>query len=245
MSDVLTMIWKERKSMFRARGRKSQTALTILMPIILAIYLPWQEGTAWFHNAMSFIPMILIPFILVGITIPDSFAGERERHTLGTLLASRLSDRSILVGKIATSVLFAWLASLGILLLSAVTVNVLLWEGSVMFYTGTVLAADVALSLLVALMTAGAGILISMRMDTVQSAQQALMMILMVPLVVVQIGGLVVLQTTRDRGQISELFASIELGEVALVLTGALLVIDLILLAAAFATFQRSRLLLS
>jgi len=245
MSDVFTMMWKERKSMFRAKGRKSQTALTIIMPILLAIYLPWQEGVAWFHNALSFVPVIVIPFILVGLTIPDSFAGERERHTLGTLLASRLSDRSILIGKIAASVLFAWGATIAVLLLSALTVNALNWDGTVMFYSSTVLAADLALSLLVALMTAGAGVLISMRMDTVQSAQQSLMMILMIPLVVVQIGGVVVLQNMGGRGQIKEFFAALELGEVALVVAVALLVIDLVLLVGAFASFRRARLILS
>lgn len=245
MSDVLTMIWKERKSMFRARGRKSQTALTVIMPILIAIYLPWQEGTSWFHNALSFVPMILIPFILVGITIPDSFAGERERHTLGTLLASRLSDRSILAGKVAASVLFAWFATIGILLLSALTVNILHWSGSLMFYSGTVLAADLALSLLVALMTAGAGVLISMRMDTVQSAQQTLMMILMVPLVLIQIGGVVLLGSMGDQGKLKEFFEALELGEVALAVVLALLVIDVLLLAGAVLTFRRSRLILS
>jgi len=244
-SDLFTMMWKERKSMFRAKGRKSQTALTIIMPLILAIYLPWQEGTAWFHNAMSFVPMILIPFILVGITVPDSFAGERERHTLATLLASRLSDRSILVGKIAASVLFAWSATIAVLLLSAITVNVLHWDGAVMFYSGTVFAADLALSLLVALMTAGAGVLISMRMDTVQSAQQALMMILMIPLVVIQIGGVVALQTMGDRGQIKAFFEALELSEVALVVVAVLIIIDLVLLAVAIASFRRARLILS
>ncbi len=244
MSDVFTMMWKERKSMFRAKGRKSQTALTIIMPILLAIYLPWQEGVAWFHNALSFVPVIVIPFILVGLTIPDSFAGERERHTLGTLLASRLSDRSILIGKIAASVLFAWLATIAVLLLSALTVNILNWDGTVMFYSSTVLAADLAISLLVALMTAGAGVLISMRMDTVQSAQQSLMMILMIPLVIVQIGGVVLLQTMGGRGQIKEFFAALELGEVALVVAGALLIIDLILIAGAVLSFRRARLIL-
>lgn len=244
MSDVFTMMWKERKSMFRAKGRKSQTALTIIMPILLAIYLPWQEGVAWFNNALSFVPVIVIPFILVGLTIPDSFAGERERHTLGTLLASRLSDRSILIGKIAASVLFAWGATIAVLLLSALTVNALNWDGTVMFYSRTVLAADLALSLLVALMTAGAGVLISMRMDTVQSAQQSLMMILMIPLVVVQIGGVVILQTMGGRGQIKEFFASVELGEVALIVAVALVIIDLILIAGAFLSFRRARLIL-
>jgi ABC-2 type transport system permease protein len=218
--------------------------LTVIMPILIAIYLPWQEGQAWFHNAMSFVPVILIPFILVGITIPDSFAGERERHTLGTLLASRLSDRSILIGKIAASVLFAWAATIGILLLSAITVNALYWEGAVMFYSGTVLVADLAISLLVALLTAGAGVLISMRMDTVQSAQQSLMMILMIPLVVIQIGGVIALQSMGGRGQIKEFFAALELGEVALVVAVALLIIDLVLLVGAFASFRRARLIL-
>ncbi len=245
MSDVFTMIWKERKSMFRARGRKSQTALTVIMPILLAIYLPWQEGLSWFHNALSLVPMIVLPFILVGITIPDSFAGERERHTLGTLLSSRLSDRSILIGKIAASVLFAWSATIAVLLLSALTVNVLNWDGTIMFYSGTVLAADLALSFLVALMTAGAGVLISMRIDTVQSAQQALMMILIIPLVVAQIGGVVVLQMYGGSGQIKEFFAALELGEVALVVASVLLIIDLVLLVGAFASFRRARLILS
>ncbi len=245
MSDVFTMIWKERKSMFRARGRKSQTALTVTMPILLAIYLPWQEGLSWFHNALSLVPIIVLPFILVGITIPDSFAGERERHTLGTLLSSRLSDRSILIGKIAASVLFAWSATIAVLLLSALTVNVLNWDGTIMFYSGTVLAADLALSFLVALMTAGAGVLISMRIDTVQSAQQALMMILIIPLVVAQIGGVVVLQMYGGSGQIKEFFAALELGEVALVVASVLLIIDLVLLVGAFASFRRARLILS
>lgn len=244
MSDVFTMIWKESKSMFRARGRKSQTALTVIMPILLAIYLPWQEGLSWFHNALSLVPMIVLPFILVGLTIPDSFAGERERHTLGTLLSSRLSDRSILIGKIAASVLFAWSATIAVLLLSALTVNVLNWDGTIMFYSGTVLAADLTLSFLVALMTAGAGVLISMRIDTVQSAQQALMMILIIPLVVVQIGGVVVLQMYGGSGQIKEFFASLELGEVALAVAGALVIIDLILITGAFLSFRRARLIL-
>ncbi len=189
--------------------------------------------------------MILVPFVLVGLAIPDSFAGERERHTLGTLLASRLSDRSILVGKVAASVLFAWVAAVAILLLSAVTANILSWDGSIMFYSATVLAADLSISLLVALLTAGAGVLISMRLDTVQSAQQALMMILMIPLVVVQLGVVVLLQSMKDTGKIKDFVQALELSEVALAVVLILLAIDVLLLAAASLSFKRSRLILS
>jgi ABC-2 type transport system permease protein len=245
INDLLSVMWKERKGLFRVQGRKSQAILTILMPVLLAIYLPWQEGLDWFHNALSFVLAILLPFMIVGISIPDSFAGERERNTLATLLASRLSDRAILFGKITVSVLFAWLVTVAVLLMSAVTVNVLHWDGGVRFFTGTVILADLGLSFFVALLTAGAGVLISLRSSTVQSAQQALMSILMVPLVLIQIAGLVVLQMSGGREQLKEFFVRLQLGEVALILVGGLAMIDLILIAAAWARFQRSRLILA
>ena len=46
-----------------------------------------------------------LPLALSGVMIIDSFAGERERQTLETLLASRLPDRAILLGKVIAVVL--------------------------------------------------------------------------------------------------------------------------------------------
>jgi ABC-2 type transport system permease protein len=46
----------------------------------------------------------------------DAIAGERERHTLETLLASRISDRAILLGKVIVTTGYAWgTALLGLL----------------------------------------------------------------------------------------------------------------------------------
>ena len=66
--------------------------------------------------------------------IPESFAGERERHTLGTLLASRLPDHAILLGKVAVAVGYAWVMTLMLLLVSLVVVNVTPWDGQVLLY---------------------------------------------------------------------------------------------------------------
>ena len=44
----------------------------------------------------------------IGPEVPDPLPRERERHTLETLLASRLSDRAILLGKIGAAVGFEW-----------------------------------------------------------------------------------------------------------------------------------------
>ncbi len=122
--------------------------------------------------------------MLVGMTIPESFAGERERHTLATLLASRLPDRAILFGKMAVSIAFGWGMTLFVLLVSLVTVNIanaVQGDGGFLFYSWRILLADLGLSLLLAVTVSGAGVLISLRSSTVQEAQQILMSAFMIP----------------------------------------------------------------
>jgi ABC-2 type transport system permease protein len=50
-----------------------------------------------------------LPLVLSAIMIAESLAGERERRTLETLLASRLSERAILLGKMSAAVLLGWM----------------------------------------------------------------------------------------------------------------------------------------
>jgi ABC-2 type transport system permease protein len=61
---------------------------------------------------------LLIPLLLSGIITSDSFAGERERNTLESLLSAPLRSRDLLLGKVLTPFLPAlgvtWL-SFGIL----------------------------------------------------------------------------------------------------------------------------------
>ena len=71
---------------------------------------------------------------MITAVIADSFAGERERHTLETLLASRLSDHSILFGKIAASMAYGWLISLSCILAGAITVNIVNWHGQIFIF---------------------------------------------------------------------------------------------------------------
>ncbi|MGD2179330.1 MAG: ABC-2 type transporter, partial [Anaerolineae bacterium] len=132
VSDIVTVMWKERKGLFRVRGRRAQALLALFSPILLAIYFPLQEGAAWVEGPLALLLAFVAPLILVGLSIPDSFAGERERHTLPTLLASRLPDRAILFGKIITCVAFGWGATLILLLASLVAVNVAHWGGHIL-----------------------------------------------------------------------------------------------------------------
>lgn len=243
LDDILTIMWKESKSMFRYQGSRSRFLLVLLSPILLATVFPWQWGPDWVAEIPSVILSIVVAVILVGITIPESFAGERERHTLNTLLASRLSDRAILFGKMGISIVFAWGVTLAVLLLSLVTVNVAHWDGELLLYTPTVVIADLVLSLLMATLFASAGVLISMRSETVQQAAQILMAIFLVPVMLLQVIAMVF------RNQLNDLLGgslgNLDGTQVLLVVTGVLLLLTAGVLAAAVARFRRSRLFLA
>jgi ABC-2 type transport system permease protein len=241
--DLKTVMWKERKGLFRVRGSRARALLTILVPVVMiAVVMPLQLGEEWLDAAWSLVGSILIPFILVGIVIPESFAGERERHTLETLLASRLPDRAILFGKVVLAIAYGWGMTLVVLVVSLVTVNLLHWDGQVMFYKPAVALADVVVSLLIAGLVANLGVLISLRSETAQGAQQALMSALMIPLLVLQLLPAVMFSVVPNGREILTEWLSVDFTQVALILTAALLVVNVGLLLAAMARFQRARL---
>jgi len=238
IEDIFTVIWKERKGMFRFRGSRSRFLMILLAPLLMAIIFPLQAGPDWVEALDSVFIAVFIPIILASITIPDSFAGERERHTLGTLLASRLPDRAILFGKVAVTVAFAWGVTLAAIFLGLVIVNVAHWEGKLLLLTPTIALADLALSFLLVTLTTGAGILISLRSKTVQEAMQKLTAILLFPPMV--LGMFMMLLQDRVR----ELIRAIQIEQILLIVVAILVVIDVVVFVAAMTRFQRSRMYL-
>jgi ABC-2 type transport system permease protein len=247
IADVLTVMWKESKGLIRYQGSLTKTMLSLLIPVVMmGIYLPLQIGRALVEGPWSLLATVFIPMMLVGMTIPESFAGERERHTLGTLLASRLPDRAILFGKVTLSVSYAWVITLALHLVSLVMVNVAHWEGQVLFYTPLMTLANVVLSLLLASLMACLGVLISLRAATVQGAQQTLMSATLFPLVFLQMIPLILLNVVPDGREIlKELVAAANPTQIILIIMTVLAVLDLGLLMAAIARFKRARLILS
>lgn len=237
--DILTVLWKEWKSMFRTKGGRSRFVMILLSPVIMAVVFPLMLDTSqeWTDGFFSIIVSVIVPMLLVAVTIPDSFAGERERNTLETLLASRLPDRAILFGKWILSVVFAWGVTLMFLIIGLVTVNIKFWDGQILFYSPTLLAANLSLSILMATVVAGAGVLVSQRSETVQQAAQLLMMIFLVPLIIVQAASMLFL---RD---IISYLENIDGVQLLLMSVAVLLVIDVAVNFAALNRFQRSRLI--
>ncbi|HEY6284940.1 MAG TPA: ABC transporter permease, partial [Ktedonobacteraceae bacterium] len=174
MSDILTMVWKESKDVLFQGGWRSLLR-PLIMVGIMGIYLPLQFGSQWLDlTPLGMVLLLWIPFFVIISFIGDVIAGERERHTLETLLASRMPDRAILLGKVVTTVLYAWGMGVLSLLLGLVLVDLLRTQGKWMFYPLDLFVVALVLILLASVLATSAGVLISLKVSTVRQAQQIL-----------------------------------------------------------------------
>jgi len=236
MSDILTMLWKESKDVLFQGGWRSLIRPLIVVGM-MGIYLPLQLGSQWVAlTPLAMLLLLWIPFFVIISFIGDIIAGERERHTLETLLASRMPDRAILLGKVVAIVLYAWGMSVFSLLLGLVLVNLFRTQGNWMFYPLDLFVDALVLSLLVGVLGASAGTLISMRVATVRQAQQ----ILSIGTIVFVFGIVFVLKAIP-----ANVFSSLTYAQFLLITMACIALLDAILLGLSLASFQRSRLILS
>lgn len=175
INDILAIMWKEAKEIFLLRStlRGGWIGLLVFV-LVFGVFMPLQSGPQWIESPGTILVWAWVPFILVNSIVADSFAGERERRTLETILASRLSDRSILFGKIATAIAYGWGLTLISVVLALVTINIAFSREKLILFSPLFGLAVLALSFLVSSLAAGLGVLVSLRATTVRQAQQTL-----------------------------------------------------------------------
>jgi ABC-2 type transport system permease protein len=247
IADALIVAQKELKEIVLARSagrlntRGGWLNLLIIMGVF-GIFLPYQNGPSWIASPGTLFIWAWVPLFLVSSVTADSFAGERERHTLETLLASRLSDRAILLGKVTAAVLYGWGLTLISVVLGVITINVAFWNGTLRLYPLDFVLAGLLLGLLGAGLAATAGVLVSLRSGSVRQAAQTMNLAIMV-LLFVPIFGLQALPA-ETRAAVFSALQGASLNQILLGVIGLLVVLDAALLAAALARFQRARLIL-
>jgi len=244
IADLRTMFWKEWRSLVRGKARR-QALLTGGILAIWSVWFPIQMGGRdWVSDP---IPMgilgIVMPMMLVGVAIPDAIAGERERRTLGTLLASRLSDRAILYGKLGFAVAIGWLAAPIVLGVSLIVANLVTLDAAPLFFDLDVLVGVLVLGFLCAVLTGAVGIFVGLRSETVQEAQQLTLLGVLTPGMLVGVGATALLANREFAHSMLDFLGSPQAKLLALGVMGVLLVVDLILVAAADRRFRRGRLL--
>lgn len=243
MADVLTVMWKEWRELLRQRESMRGGIMRILIFVgVFGVFLPLQMGREWVESPRLLMLWAWVPLFLVTSVVADSFAGERERHTLETLLASRLSDRSILFGKISAALSYGFgLALIGIVL-GLVTVNLVHGKGELLLYSPMIAVSIIGLMFLGAGLAAGAGVLVSLRASSVRQAQQtmtiAIMLLLFVPIYSVQA------LPENWKMPIAKLFINANTTQLVFIAITVLVVIDILLFVAAMARFKRARLIL-
>jgi ABC-2 type transport system permease protein len=173
MIDAIAIAWKEWREVFGQRGMRGKQGIALFV-VGFGIVLPLENGPAWITSPAVALAWSWVPMFLVTTVIADAFAGERERHTLETLLASRLPDRAILFGKIGAAIGYAGLMTVVSLLLGLVAVNLANRHGGLLLYSLPILLAMCVMGLLGAVFIAAVGVLISLRAATVRQAQQTL-----------------------------------------------------------------------
>jgi ABC-2 type transport system permease protein len=175
--DIFTVMWKEKKELLHAGAQGSSRSGLIGLLIMIAIFgivMPLQWGAMWVESGASLTLWLVIPMMLAATIVADTFAGERERHTLETLLASRLSDQAILLGKLSAAVIFEWVVTQLVFLVALIPTNIVNGRSGFIFYTPTVALSGMLLSLLIAGLVSIIGIMVSLGSGTVKQAQQKL-----------------------------------------------------------------------
>jgi len=243
MADVFTVAWKEWRELLQLGGshRGGRFSLVILIGVF-GVFLPLQAGADWVQSPATVFYWGWVPLMLVGSAVADSFAGERERHTLETLLASRLPDSAILLGKMFAAVTYGWGLVLIMLALSLVTVNLSARTGPLLVFPWRFAVGAPLLALLGSGLAATAGVLVSLRAPTVRQAAQTLNVGVLLLIFVPVLG----MQALPDslKAQMAARAMAIGVDGLLWVSAGLLALLDFSLLAAAFARFRRSRLVL-
>jgi len=243
MSDVLTVTWKEVKELLAMGGNlKGGRIGMVIMVVVFGVFLPLQTGRGWVTSPLTIAYWAWVPLMLVTGVIADSFAGERERHTLETLLASRLPDRAILFGKVAAAIAYGWGFMVLMFIVGLVTVNLAHGHGQLLLYSWSFTLGAFLCGLLTSGLAASAGVLVSLRAATVRQAAQSLSIGIMLCIFVPAFGIPALPKTWK--ASLMQVAMTLSVAQWIAAVCIALVAIDAVLLLAAMARFKRARLIL-
>lgn len=242
IADILTVAGKELREILTfgdARGRGKFNILILIL--VFGIFIPLQNGREWVTSPISVMVWGWMPFLWVSSIVADLFAGERERHTLEALLATRLSDQSILFGKLFAAIAYGFTLTWLVMIASLITINIAFIKEGLVFYPLDLLSGALVFSILICGLSASIGVLVSLRTGSVRQAQQMMstgMLVLFLPFMLLQF---IPKSFLEAAGNVLE---SIQPMQIALGAAVVLLVIELILIVIARRLFQRSKLIL-
>lgn len=248
MTDTFTVFWKECNELLNQGGRTRLGRASLLVGVLPGLFFPLQAGSVWIETPLALTSLALLPAIVTTAVI-DSIVGERERHTLETLLASRLPDRAILYGKLGAAVAFAWAELLGFVLPGLLLVNLVYLRDDPALYPWPVWIGILLLTPVLGVLIGSVAALVSMRARSVRQAHLLLTVVSLVvwPFVLLLAFGLLAFVAVYVSGVDSprEARDTLSGGLIALLLLALTLLLALlaaVVLAVAERRFRRTKL---
>ena len=243
MRDVWTVVWKEwREFRDQLLSLRRGGLSALILALILGVVAPVQLGPEWVQSDLIIAYWPFLAATMVSSLIADSVAGERERHTLETLLASRLSDSAILIGKIIAAVLYGLGFAVANLLIGLVAVNIAHRESAPILFGAERFIVTIVLTILASLLMAGIGVFISLRAATVKQAQQAFG----IAIIVLTMGPLLLFNALEPetRMAIADRLARLGPSRIYAYAIAGLTTASIIVIGTALARFKRGKLVL-
>jgi ABC-2 type transport system permease protein len=175
MSDLGLVIRKELRDILGPSKLRTQTLIGVgSFVVTIDFFLPFVQRDYGSSLGGVLGLSAMISMMVIATSAPDLIAGERERHTLETLLSTRLSDRTLVLGKLTAMMIVATCMSVFVMLQGLPIVSLLYdrWDRTLFFFG---LIPLVLLGIIVVTFAMGClGLIVSSRAQTVQSAQQFL-----------------------------------------------------------------------
>jgi ABC-2 type transport system permease protein len=239
IDDIKTVMWKEYKEI--TSNKQVLFGLLVIVPVF-GIMLPWDMGRSFVEEWYLVPALSLLPMLLVINILTDSFAGERERHTLESLLATRLSDHAILFGKILTAVAYGWGATIVIIVTGLITVNIAFGQGQLLMFSPLAGLLILLITLLLSILITSVGMLWSLRASTVRQAETGFL----VGIAAVAVIPMAIYYLLPDnlKESILDQLTNIGLDNAMVLLLFALMVLSVIVRSVAMNRFQRNKLIL-
>ena len=243
MRDIWVVCRKELMELLSSYGdRRSSLLRAGILCGVFGLVIPLSQKDVWMGTNIPALFFLALPLTIVSGVVIDSFVGERERGTLETLLATRLSNQAILLGKVLAVVVYGWSIALFSLLLSLIGLNLTKGSSGLFVYTTPVLAAGLLGSLLVAGLMAGAGVLISLKARSMRAAQQTLSIAMFVMFMGIGFGLPALAKTPGEMARnLQEMTKTVNMGALIMVVTLTLVAMNMVILTLAMRRFNRSR----
>jgi ABC-2 type transport system permease protein len=246
MNDIWIVCKKGLKELVGARGGRRGFLVQIIILAGIFGFLASSQKELWMQGIMPAVFFSMIPAFTTSGVVADSFAGERERKTLETLLATRLPDQAILIGKVLSVLIYASIFTTLSMITTLIGINLTKSTPGIYLYPVAVFLFGLGGSILTGLLVASVGVFVSLRSSSVREAQQVLALPMWLLFIVVGVGLPALSRTLPESVRELALRWVVMINPlvVGIALLSGMAVLDAGLLALGIRRFHRTRLIL-